>query len=479
MWMPDDEHDVTAVEDGHSPTVGDQVAWAIVDAAPDGIVVADEGGTILVVNQKAAELFGCGRTELMGRSIDDLLPDRFRQVHRAHRTRYRVEPRKRAMGIGQTLFGRREDGTEFPVEVSLSPMSGDGTLRIIAVVRDVSDRLELEADRRRIAETLDATRDAVLILDAETLRFVYVNQGAVDQVGYTADELLTMTMLHITPEFDEARLRDLLDPLDRGEVSSVMFTTTHRRRDGSDVPVEIILQAADLADGRPRSYVQIVRDISARLEREARLRDAEEGLRVMEDRDRIARDLHDVVIQRLFAVGLAVQGVQVRNPEAETSQRLADVVDELDETIREIRSVIFSLQRGGTGPGPGLRAEIARVIADETEVLGFEPRVHFEGVIDTAPAEVREELLPTLREVLSNVGRHARASSALVTVTAGDRMTLRVEDDGIGIPDQHAAGNGTRNMHERADRLGGRCAISMNPDGGTTIEWSVPMSLEG
>ena len=113
----------------------------------------------------------------------------------------------------------------------------------MASVRDVSERVAAEAEQQQIRELLDATHDGILIFDADTLRFTYVNQGAIEQVGYSREELLQMTMLHLAPEFNETSLRELLAPLRRGEVSSTMFTTVHRRRDGLDIPVEIILQA--------------------------------------------------------------------------------------------------------------------------------------------------------------------------------------------------------------------------------------------
>ncbi len=453
----------------------DDAIRAIVDAAPDAIFLIDSDGVILFVNPQCEVLFGYGTDGLLGRSVDDLLPASSRDLHRAHRMQYRAEPRTRAMGRGQVLFGRASDGAEFPVEVSLSPIRNGDALRIIAVVRDVGERLAVEAETQRVREILDATWDAVLIFDADTLRFTYANQGAVDQVGYSFDELREMTMLQLTPEFDEVRLRELLEPLANGHLSSVSFTAVHRHRDGSEIPVEIVLQATDFEDGCPRAYVKIVRDISARLADEARLREAEQTLRLVEDRDRIARDLHDVVIQRLFAAGLAVQGVQARSQDVDAAARLTDVVDELDETIREIRSAIFGLQSGGPGHAFGLRSDITRVIADEKLVLGFEPRVLFEGVIDAAPREVAEQLLPTLREALSNVGRHAQASSSVVSVKADDRMTLRVEDDGVGLSGDATSGNGVRNMRQRAAELGGSCEIGTGAEGGTVVEWSVPM----
>ena len=132
----------------------------LVDAAPDGIVMADEHGSILFANRRTEELFGYGREQLLGRSVEELLPEPLRQVHRAHRTRYRAEPRLRSMGAGLVLFARRADGTEFPVEIGLSPIETSEGLRVVAVVRDVTERVTAEREQREVREALDLTRDA-------------------------------------------------------------------------------------------------------------------------------------------------------------------------------------------------------------------------------------------------------------------------------------------------------------------------------
>jgi PAS domain S-box-containing protein len=310
------------------------------------------------------------------------------------------------------------------------------------------------------------------VLDATTLQFTYANQGATDQVGYSRDELLQMNMLHIAPEFTERQLRELLGPLARGEQSSMTFTTVHRHRDGSDIPVEILIQAIPDADGTVARYVKIVRDVRERLETEERLRRAEQHLRVVEDRERIARDLHDIVIQKLFAAGMTIQSVSARSVDAVQGHRLAAVVDDLDETIREIRSVIFSLQ--ADVHDTGVRAEVLHIADDERAPLGFEPRIRFDGPVDAIDADIAKELLPTLREALSNVAKHADASSVEIVVDHGDLVTLRVVDNGCGMPVELSSGHGLRNMTERATRLGGTCRTSSLPDGGTELVWQVP-----
>jgi PAS domain S-box-containing protein len=454
----------------------DEGASALLDAAPDGIVMVDEAGRILLVNRQIEELFGYDRGDLLGRSVDDLLPERLRQLHRADRTRYRVEPRTRSMGAGMTLFGRRADGSEFPVEISLSPMRTDSGLRVVAAVRDMTERTNLEAEARGVRETLDAIGDGVFIFDADTLHFTHVNQGAVKQVGYQRDELLGMTMLHIAPDFNKESLRALLAPLEAGEQSSTTFTTIHRHRDGTDLPVEITLEARRDDEGRPRTYIKIVRDISERLETDKRLRQAEQDLRIVEDRERIARDLHDRTIQRLFAAGLKLQGAQSRCDQEDIAARVGTVIDDLDDTIRELRSVIFGLH--SHAEGSGLRSELLRVVSDERGALGFEPHVRFDGLIDAVSDAIATELLATLREALSNVARHARASSVEVVVECDDNVVLRVFDDGGGVRENAVSGNGTRNLTARAVMLGGVCRLEARADGGTMLEWLVPNTHE-
>jgi signal transduction histidine kinase len=202
---------------------------------------------------------------------------------------------------------------------------------------------------------------------------------------------------------------------------------------------------------------------------------AEQHLRIIEDRERIARDLHDVVIQKLFAAGMTVQSVAARNLDSEHERRLNGVVDDLDETIREIRSVIFSLQ-SDVRDAVGLRADVLRVIDEERNALGFDPHIQFVGAVDTTSTAVASELLPALREALSNVARHAAASAADVEIqNAAGLVTLRVTDDGCGLPAGASEGNGLRNLSRRAEKLGGHCRVEARPEGGSELEWQVPV----
>jgi signal transduction histidine kinase len=170
---------------------------------------------------------------------------------------------------------------------------------------------------------------------------------------------------------------------------------------------------------------------------------------------------------------MTVQSVAART-DPEQGTRLNGVVDELDDTIREIRSVIFSLQPDARTT-PGIRADVLRICDDHRDALGFEPRIRFEGPVDTVSDEVAAELLPAVREAISNVARHADASSVDLSIEhVAELVTLRVVDDGRGLPATISGGRGLRNLSDRAARLGGHCRVTTRPEGGTALEWQVP-----
>lgn len=198
-----------------------------------------------------------------------------------------------------------------------------------------------------------------------------------------------------------------------------------------------------------------------------------EELAVISDRERIARDLHDVVIQRLFATGLQLQGVASLAGNSELGQRLERAVDDLDLTIKAIRGTIFELQHR---QNDSLRAEIRGLVREYVPVLGFSPAVLTSGPIDTAvPTVVREQLLPVLREAVSNVARHALADQAQVEVHVnGQELCLTVIDDGIGLAEDRQE-SGLRNVRRRAAGLGGSVQVTRNQPRGTRLVWLVPL----
>jgi len=538
-------------------------AWAMVEASPDGMILADGQGEILHANAQVEALFGYERSELVGKNVELLLPQRHREAHVAHRSGYRNGPRPRAMGSGLDLLAMRSDGSEFSVEVSLAPIQGPAGVRVVATVRDITDRLIADSLNQAVQHGIDAIQDGVFMFTADDLGFTYVNQGAIDQLGFSHRELLGMTPVEIKPEFSEASFRALLAPLLDGTVNSHVFTTVHRRKDGNEVPVEIVLEYPPAnSEHQPRMLVALVRDISERLqiqgaleaseeafrtafdaapvgialvdftdtvrrpisdcnkalcdllgyskaelmtkgfidltygpdgamsdaaaqeaaqgtrtrysmekryvhadghpiwvwvhsavladdegnptrgmvhvadltarkkaeaERE-RARDTQSKLELLEDRERLAQDLHDLVIQRLFASGMALQSVLPLAQEPAVSERIN------------------------------------------------RPTLRFEGDPEKLPGHVLEQMYPTLTEALTNVARHADATAVVITVSLQtDNVELRVSDNGIGATNAITYGHGLANIEARAQRVGGCSELANGADGGSPLVWTAAL----
>lgn len=193
------------------------------------------------------------------------------------------------------------------------------------------------------------------------------------------------------------------------------------------------------------------------------------------DRERIARDLHDNAIQRLYAAGLQLQAALDRT---DLASQVGQTIDTLDEVIREIRATIFGIRSPRTqleGPVHALEA----AVAEAGRVLGTPPQLVIDGPVDDLPAEVAIELASSCRELLSNVVRHSRAAQCSVRLHVTDHdLTLTVEDDGIGCPTATIGGLGLANVRDRAALRGGRCTWSTRRPVGTKVTWWIPLLSE-
>ncbi|ABD10936.1 hypothetical protein ThrDRAFT_01987 [Frankia casuarinae] len=371
------------------------------------------------------------------------------------------------------LFGEAQHRQQW------SQASADITRHLLA---DGDDPLELIVQRARDVARADTT---ALALGSETATELSFDVAA----GQDAD-LLRGRRVPIESSLagravcDHAPLvvadvRELAESevhdLDIGPTMIVPLITSHvtsgalilARRRGGDLFTDADLElAAAFA-----AHVALALEL-------ARSRAARGRLSLLEDRDRIARDLHDHVMQRLFAVAMGLQGLAASEERPTRAERMNTYVEDLDETVREIRHTIFELRgRAAPATGSGLRAQILGVIDDMTGAFGFTPRVRLDGPVDTMiGSTVGDHLIAVVREALSNAARHAKASSVEVTVTAASgAVTVDVVDDGVGIGPTTRR-SGLANMRARARDLGGTFELGPGPDGGTQLRWSVPTS---
>ncbi|GAA1192982.1 two-component system sensor histidine kinase [Streptomyces hebeiensis] len=255
---------------------------------------------------------------------------------------------------------------------------------------------------------------------------------------------------------------------------------------GGSEHVRGVLQVANLPGGQEFSEATMTMisgfadQAALALEIAEHRREADRRM-VLSDRDRIARDLHDLAIQRLFASGLTLNSVLGRiSDRPEAAERVRRVVDDLDDTIKTVRNTIYALRERDREGARGLRAELLAETDRATGVLGFTPALRMTGLLDTGvPAEYAEQLLAVLRETLSNAARHAHATHVEVTAeTDGSRLRLRVADNGTGIDPGVTRCSGLANLHRRAGDLGGSFTLGPNEPVGTVAEWTVPLPVE-
>ena len=236
----------------------------VVDTALDAAITMDVDGNVIAWNTQAETIFGWTRQEAMSRRLSQLIvPPQHREAHERGFKRYLAD------GIGPELNKRieitalRKNGEEFHVELAITPVRVGNTMFFSAFLRDITERKKADQAIRDALATLDATTDGTFIFAPHTLRFSYVNEGAVQQTGYSREELLRMTPVDIKPKLDEQQFRALIAPLASGELRTLTLTTLHRRKDGEDIPVEINLQCVGAGTAQA-CFIAIVRDITER-----------------------------------------------------------------------------------------------------------------------------------------------------------------------------------------------------------------------
>jgi PAS domain S-box-containing protein len=618
--------------------VGDARLRGLVDALPDGLVIVDQDGRLVFANRRLEEMSGYSADELRGQSIELLVPDRMRDLHVRHRTRYTASPSVRPMGAGLNIRLRRRDGSEFSADISLSPLTTGVRRLALATVRDVTDRREAEERLRRSEERfrllVEWVQDYAIVMLEPDGRLASWNLGAQRITGYDAEEVIgrPIGMLY-TPGDIEAGRPELQLQLARDEGRAV-DEGWRLRKDGTRFWASVVLTALPGEDGELRGFAKVIRDMSERRQASARLEaineitrailesrrtdevlqivatrgrelvaaavacvvvpgdapgelvvrvadgelaqslvgtviaggqslagevlaageprmtlDAthdprahralaraagfgpsllvplaseervygtlavshrrgtppftEDDLRslelfalqssvalehghirgelqrlaIVEDRERIARELHDGIVQSLFAVGLGLLSAEPLAMRDPVRQSIHEAVDSIDRVIADLRRYIFGLKpQGADGDtlGQGIAA-LAEEFQARTQLVTV---VEVDRRLEHVTGALVGEVLQVARESLSNVARHAHATTCRVSlVYEAPHAVLVIDDDGRGFDptDVPGHGYGMANLRERAAGMGGSLEISSQPGQGTTLRLRFPV----
>jgi PAS domain S-box-containing protein len=468
---------------------------ALLEAAPDGIAAVDERGRILVVNEQMWILFGYETNELIGKSVEVLVPQRLREIHHGHRERYRASPTRRSMGVGLDLVGRRKDGTEVPVEISLSPLIAGRRTFTVAIARDISERLRLQDQERALREAIAAGRDwpvlASVLLEAAPVGCLVVNDQAEILManaqteklfGFSRRELIGEKVDILVPP----RLRDthiagreayLCQPTVRQTINGVNLLA--QRKDGWEFPVEVSLSPLETDHGF--FVVTLVRDLTEQNQLQAE----QEALRTFfdteQERHRIGMDLHDGVMQDIYAamLGLGMAYEDIDTEPGQAKQSVSHAIDQLHYVIRDIRSYIFDLRpRRFAGDIRVALVDLAQEFQENTQIK-TEVRIAPES--PEIEHQIGLAFYVIAHEALSNTRKNAQASNVFITLmTDFDGVHLEIRDDGRGfdpsteLSEKH---RGLRNMASRASTIGADLRIDSAPGQGTAVRVHVRRDL--
>jgi PAS domain S-box-containing protein len=492
---------LAAIRDGTQRRKAEARYRALLEAAPDAMVIVGIGGIIELVNAQTETLFGYTRKELVGQSVDILVPQTFRQGHGAHRQGFFAAPKVREMGKGLVLFGLRKDGTEFPVEISLSPLETDTGTLALAAIRDGTERRKAEA---KYSALLEAAPDGMVVVN-QAGEIVLLNLQAEKQFGYCRDELLGQQVTNIIPEGFAKRLltdgtRSAAEAL--AQQIGTGIELSGRQKDGSEFPIEIMLSPLENDEGT--LVTAAIRDISARKQSDDHLLKTAEGLRQSNEQlEQFAYVASHDLQEPLRMVASYTQLLAKRYEgrlDSDADEFIAYAVDGCNRMQGLIRDLL-AYSRSGTN-GKAL-CMISGEDALNEAIENLRATIEESGAVvthDSLPDIMSDatQLVQVLQNLVGNAIKYRSAAVPLVHISAktngGKEWIFSVRDNGQGIAPQYferifilfqrlhgrqefnGTGIGLAICKKVVERLGGRIWVESQPDEGSTFYFSLPES---
>ena len=476
---------------GSDPHNAAALLAGVLDSAMDAIVTVDEAQHIVLYNRAAEKIFGWPRHEILGQSLERLIPGRFRASHGAQIRRFgSAGVTSRRMGALNVVYGLRSDGAEFPMDASISQLETPQGKLYTVILRDITERMQSEQQQARLAARLagllDSAMDAIITVD-ESQRIVLYNRAAERIFGRSAEQALGQTLHQLMPERyragHDAHVRRFAATGTTSRSMGDGSVLYGLRASGEEFPMEASISQLDTGDGK--LFTVILRDITERVRAQEELSAfAAEAHAIREgEKARIARELHDELAQSLTALKMDTMWLRdnARSQPDEAVAKLGAMVGMLDTSVAATRRIAADLR-------PLLLDDLGLAPAIEWLANTFTQRTGVQCEVDVDEELELQEPYATavfriVQESLANVGKHAHASTVSVLVARTPRaVVLEVSDNGRGFATDaprkpHSLG--LMGLRERAHLLKGSASIESQPGQGTRVQVRIPVDNGG
>jgi PAS domain S-box-containing protein len=468
----------------------------VVESAMDPVIAVDHRQRIVLFNAAAERTFLWPRAAVLGQPLDKLIPQRFRDDHRAHIERFgETGITSRRMGGQMVLMALRADGTEFPIEASISQHTEDGRKLFTVILRDITERVRAESllarSEARLRGILDSAMDAIITID-ESQHIVIFNSAAEAMFGCPKDEAVGAPLAWFIPErFRGGHGKHVQTFGQTGTASRRMGAqriVTGLRRNREEFPIDASI--SQITERGSKFYTVILRDVTERVQAEEALQRSREELQRLgaiahqareQEKSRIARELHDELAQGLTALQMDVAWCKEKLPVGQDgmASKLQRMETLLDITVSATRRIAADLR-------PLMLDDLGLVPAVEWLVENFTQRTGVPCELAVSTSDLHLDRLHAaavfriIQESLANIAKHAKATHAEVAIEEGDgEVAISVRDDGLGfsIEDPRKPNSfGLVGLRERAYLLGGEATISSTRGQGTNVEVRLPLT---